>query len=187
MLDKLYAKLDTGTIQKNHVFIVKKDGKKLVMGDAEIVTQDILKRGQQVGLPERDEYLSSSFSICECPGLREIKQVEIYTKWRKFVPLRYRDAIYPKPSQEITNCVKIQGADKANQRTSAPAVAKGKKKSAHEKQASLQKKAVELAMKTRERESEKAAKKAAKSHEKQLKEDKKRQRQESKRKKKRKA
>jgi hypothetical protein len=99
-------------------------------------------------------------------------------------PIRYRDAICPKRSDEITSRVKTQIADKANQRTSAPGVANRKTQSAHEKQASPQKKAVELATKTREKESEKATKKAAKSHKnhtnKQLKEDEKQQRQERK-------
>jgi hypothetical protein len=68
MIDKIYNKLDAGTIEKNYVFTVKKDGKKLVTEkriprDAEIVTQDLVMRGQ---LPERNEYISSSFfSICE--------------------------------------------------------------------------------------------------------------------------
>jgi hypothetical protein len=84
MLDKLYVKLEAGTIKNNHVFIVKKDGDKIMMEkrehkDAETVDdQDILKRGQKAGLPERNEYLSQSYlQQCTCPGLREIKQVEL--------------------------------------------------------------------------------------------------------------
>jgi hypothetical protein len=67
MLDKLYVKLEAGTIQKNHVFIVKKDGDKIVMEkrehkDADTVDdQDLLKRGQKPGLPERNDYLSQSY------------------------------------------------------------------------------------------------------------------------------
>jgi hypothetical protein len=87
--------------------------------------------------------------------------MELYNKSRKFVPIRYCDAICPNPSDEITSHVKSQKADKEKQRTSAPGTAKGNKQSAHEKQASLQKKAVEKATKTQEQENAKAAMKAA--------------------------
>jgi hypothetical protein len=77
MLYKLYVNLEAVAIQKNHVFIVKKDGDKIEMEkrehkDAETVDdQDLLKRGQKAGLPERNEYLSQSYlDQCTRPGLR---------------------------------------------------------------------------------------------------------------------
>jgi hypothetical protein len=81
---------------------VKKDGDKIVMEKREhkdtetIDDQDLLKRGQKAGLPERNEYLSQSYlDQCTHTGLIEIKQVD--TRWRKFVPSQYRDSICPKP------------------------------------------------------------------------------------------
>jgi hypothetical protein len=47
--------------------------------------------------------------------LREIKQVELYTKWRKFVPSQYRDIVYPKPSDDVLGRVKTDLAVKAKQ------------------------------------------------------------------------
>ena len=58
--------------------------------------------------------------VLEKPGIRAIKQVELYTKWRKIVPLEYRDITCPRPNEEIMKKVKD---DKANK-------AKGKKRKA---------------------------------------------------------
>jgi hypothetical protein len=138
MLEKLYVKLEAGTIQKNHVFIVKKDGDKIVMEKREhkdagtVDDQDLFKRGQKAGLSERNEYLSQSYlEQCTHPGLIESKQVELYTKWRKFVPSQYWDIICPKPSDDVLGRVKTDQAVKEKQR--AGTAGKKKQKSAQEK------------------------------------------------------
>ena len=40
------------------------------------------------------------------PGLAEIKQVELFTKWRIFVLEEVRGEIFPKPSNEVLDNVK---------------------------------------------------------------------------------
>jgi hypothetical protein len=50
-MDKLYTKLDAGTITKNHVFTLRKNGENLKMEkredrDGEIEYQTLLQRGQ---------------------------------------------------------------------------------------------------------------------------------------------
>ena len=47
------------------------------------------------------------------PGLSEIKQVELYTKWRKLIPDQFQDDVCPKPTDEVLNKVKKDKADKA--------------------------------------------------------------------------
>jgi hypothetical protein len=178
MIDKLYVKLEAGTIQNNHVFIVKKDGDRIMMEkqehkDAETVDdQDLLKRGQKAGLPEINEYLSQSYlQQCNRPGLREIKQVELYTKWRKFVPSQYRDIICPKPSDDVLGGrVKTDRAVKAKQR--AGTAGKKKQKSAQEKESALSKKVTDQAKKKQEKTQAKAGKDATAARAKQDKTDK---------------
>ena len=42
------------------------------------------------------------------PGVCNIKQVNLYQMWKKFLPERFRDAIFPKPSDKILNFVKAE-------------------------------------------------------------------------------
>ena len=43
---------------------------------------------------------------CIAPGLKEIKQVELFPKWRQFVPEKYKDETCPDPGVEVLNSVK---------------------------------------------------------------------------------
>ena len=57
--------------------------------------------------------VENSFPLLEpASGMKEIKKVELYTKWRKLIPAPYQDVICPKPADEIINKVK---KDKAKQ------------------------------------------------------------------------
>ena len=40
------------------------------------------------------------------PGLKPMKQVELYLKWRKFVPTALQDIVCPRPPEEILQKVK---------------------------------------------------------------------------------
>jgi hypothetical protein len=51
------------------------------------------------------------------PGLREIKQVEMYSKFRKFVPVEFRDEICPRPSQQVLENIKKARSEKAKARS----------------------------------------------------------------------
>ena len=39
-------------------------------------------------------------------GIAFIKQVELYKKWRGYIPIEYQDEIYPKPPDDILKNVK---------------------------------------------------------------------------------
>jgi hypothetical protein len=65
MLDKLHRKLEAGTIQRNHVFIVKKNGDSIEIEKREhiyahAVVQNMLKKGQRAGMPEGNELLNDN-------------------------------------------------------------------------------------------------------------------------------
>ena len=48
------------------------------------------------------------------PGLRGIKQVDLYQKWGPLVPLEFCDEICPKPSDKIMKSVKEERNSKRN-------------------------------------------------------------------------
>ena len=54
----------------------------------------------------------------EAPGIKEIKQVELYTKWRKLIPEQFQNIICPKPANDIINRVKKNKADRAKSKKS---------------------------------------------------------------------
>ena len=41
------------------------------------------------------------------PGLQEIKMVELWKKWGKFVPLEFREELCPKPSDDVITGVSL--------------------------------------------------------------------------------
>ena len=51
--------------------------------------------------------------IERCPGIADIKQVELFTKWRKVIPSQYQDEICPRPEDNVLLKVKKQKAKKA--------------------------------------------------------------------------
>lgn len=63
-----------------------------------------------------DELLDFVIAPIEAPGLREIKQVELYTKFRKFVPEEFRDEICPKPSDHVLEKIKKDRSEKTKAR-----------------------------------------------------------------------
>jgi hypothetical protein len=56
--------------------------------EAGAVVQNMLKKGQHAGMPEQNEFFDELLDKCTMPRLRKIKQVEVYTPWRKFVQLK---------------------------------------------------------------------------------------------------
>jgi hypothetical protein len=49
------------------------------------------------------------------PGLKEIKQVELWTKWRKFIPHQFQDEICPKPDVGVLQRIKSEKNEKLKQ------------------------------------------------------------------------
>lgn len=119
-LNKLYTRLADGTIKDNHIFRVTAAAgstKIRVMTDdtpgCEFnELQNLKKRG--VSEQARQDILKNQLpNALEPPGLREIKQVELYRKWRKFVPEEFQDEICPKPPDEVLNRIRDEKTKKA--------------------------------------------------------------------------
>ena len=70
---------------------------------------------------DTDETLQNWVNILETqfpvmvstPGLAEIKQVELFTKWRPFVPEEFKNEICPEPPKAVLDKVKLEKKNKA--------------------------------------------------------------------------
>ena len=121
-LDRIYSRPAPGTINKNHIF--KAVGTKPGVLITEIIKgQDSkeqnlikLKKNATGGQKAARTRIINSKKIKKekRPGLREIKQVDLYEKWGPLVPLEFRDEICPKPSDKIINSVKEERKTKRN-------------------------------------------------------------------------
>jgi hypothetical protein len=60
----------------------------------------------------RDTMLRSKLVMLDPPGLKEIKQVELYTKYRKYVPLEWQDETCPRPAQAVLDKFKLEKNEK---------------------------------------------------------------------------
>jgi hypothetical protein len=52
-------------------------------------------------------------------GLKEIKQVELYSKTRKFTPMEFQDKICPRPSQKVLENIMKSRSEKTKARSNA--------------------------------------------------------------------
>jgi hypothetical protein len=60
-------------------------------------------------------------------GLRETKQVELFTKWRKFVLAEFQDEICPKPPDEVIASVQKTRSDNNKERSKRNATKRKRK------------------------------------------------------------
>ena len=157
MLDSFYKQITPGTINKNHMFWVEKSApttlhmKEWTEGLAS--SQNLLLGTDSIE-ERRKAMRSYAFKRLKPPGLSELKQVDLYLKYRPFIPPEHQDEICPRPSDAVMEKVKKErnekqrgkAADKRSLQNEAKAASKAKS------------------------EEEKAAKKAKVAEEKQLKE-----------------
>jgi hypothetical protein len=80
--------------------------------NAETQTLDLKKRRVTDQETDREQRFDHPVPVLPKPGIRPIKQVELYTKYRPLVPEEYRDSICPKPSDEVMAMVRAEKKDK---------------------------------------------------------------------------
>jgi hypothetical protein len=124
LLDKFDGFFKAGTIQNNHIFKVEHTDEKLNMqcavhDGAPFVNQPMLKRGQVLGKYRTAAIYAFVIAALKPPGLRPIKQVKLYKKFRPFVPHRFWDEACPKPIDKVLMQVKEENAKKRKQKTTA--------------------------------------------------------------------
>jgi hypothetical protein len=117
LLDKFYGSFKTNTIRMNHLFKVEDTDVSLSMQcathvGAEFVSQPMLKKGQVLGQARTDAINAFMLETLKPPGLRPIKQVELFKKFRPFVPRQFWAETCPRPSDEIMLQIKDESAEK---------------------------------------------------------------------------
>jgi hypothetical protein len=122
LLNKFYGSIKAGTVQKNHIFKVEHTDEKLNMqcavhDGALFVNQPMLKRGQVLGKDHTAAIDAFVVAALKPPGLRPIKQVELYKKFHTFFPRRFWDDTCPKPSDEVLMQVNDETTKKRKQKT----------------------------------------------------------------------
>jgi hypothetical protein len=117
LLDMYYNNFKIGTIQMNHVFCVNNGDPSLNIqcsthDGAEFMMQPMLKRGVALSDKRFEEIQTFFLQTLKPTGLRPIKQVELYKKFRPYVLRQYWDETCPKPSDEVLKSVCKERADK---------------------------------------------------------------------------
>ncbi len=120
LLDLFYKPFPAGSVQSNHVFWVDS-----TMPTTVFTKETALEPSKRINF-QTDRFVRNEdrFRILRefplkqivAPGMKEIKQVELYTKWRKFVPAEYADEICPKPPDEILERVQKERSEKSKER-----------------------------------------------------------------------
>jgi hypothetical protein len=79
---------------------------------AKSVLQPMLKRGAKLSDERRKEIQDYVLETLKPPGLRPIKQVELYKNFRPYVPRKYWAETCPKPTDEVIDSVRKERANK---------------------------------------------------------------------------
>jgi hypothetical protein len=91
LLDTFYHNFVPATIQKNHIFRVEYTDETLRMqcalhADDTFVSHKMLKKGQALGVARTKSIEAFIIATLKSPSLRPINQVELYKKFRRFIP-----------------------------------------------------------------------------------------------------
>ena len=108
-LNFFYKKLASGTVSKNHIFSVEGSQPTMLSLKADNIagtittTQALAKSGVVNRL---DGLCSRALEAIADPGIPEIKQVELFTKYRRLIPLAFQDITCPDPGEDIMARIK---------------------------------------------------------------------------------
>ena len=120
-LNKFYKRLKPGSMKNNYIFSLRKDNPTLLFVkrddiDGSPEETQVLKKGTFL---DRKQTLMEEFTnipmISEL-GIPEIKQVELYTKFRVLLPTEYQDITCPHPGDNIMNKIKAERKERAKKR-----------------------------------------------------------------------
>jgi hypothetical protein len=116
LLDKLYKEFIKPGVKKWQVFSCNKpdENKKLslvfcsrVLDDAVILFYPIEKT-----TTNREKMLHSKLVMLDAPGQKDFKQVELFTKFRKYVPEEWQDKTCPPPDDAVLAKFKIEKSER---------------------------------------------------------------------------
>jgi hypothetical protein len=128
-LDKFYMRFQSGTVQCNHIFSVGPQQGETVMSLCEADGEEIkvrkFKRGKATLEERRATMKETPRDKIPFPGVKEIKQVELFTKWREYVPEDYKDEMCPKVSFDIIKQQRLEKRERKAKRQKTPDNCKG--------------------------------------------------------------
>lgn len=125
LLEKWYKQPVARTIQENHIFFFDKQTiSNCIMTtkrshNAAVTSTQSIKRTDKYPNDTicKLDILYLRMQFLAKPGLKPIKQVHLYTKWRSVVPHPYKDITCPLPSNEIIQMVLKRKPKKKNKQT----------------------------------------------------------------------
>ncbi len=113
MLDNFYKNFKPGTIQKNHYFAVDSNEPTTMTSKLFIDDDATDQYNHMKAINERNFTLSSyTLERLNAPGIKEIKQVELWKNWSQFVPHPHKEVICPKPPQDVIDRIKKEKSAK---------------------------------------------------------------------------
>ena len=113
MLDQFYKNFRPGTVQKNHYFVVHNNTPTVMLSKLFIDAENTDEYDHKKKIRERNLAISSfQLERLNPPGLKEIKQVELWKHWAQFVPHPYKTVICPKPPQDVIERIKKEKSAK---------------------------------------------------------------------------
>jgi hypothetical protein len=119
-LDKFYMRFQTGTVQCNHVFSVARETGRTVMrlceADGTEITERKFKRGKGTLEVRRPDMKETTRKKIAFPGVKEIKQVELYTKWRNYVPEEYKEEMCPEVAPGVIKKQRLEKSERQAKR-----------------------------------------------------------------------
>jgi len=117
LFDIFYDKFPPSKIQQNHIFWVEDvDPTKMYLKRSDEADFEKIDFKKSFVADRTRQLQSYIMTAVEAPGLKEIKQVELWSKFRKFVPPEFQDEICPRPSDEVLKNIKKNRSQKTNAR-----------------------------------------------------------------------
>ena len=114
LLNHFYKSFPVGTVKWNHFFWVSEDNA-TTMHSREYYHSDsddtVTAFDHCILMENRLQLLSSArcnMRPMSAPGMKHIKQVELWQKWGPFIPEPYRDCLCAKPSDTVINAVAME-------------------------------------------------------------------------------
>ena len=128
--NKLYRQITTGTVNRTHLFQYD-ERKPGIITTRDTAAPNSHSHEQQLrnrmDLKSR-EHLLKTFEMqlkqLQPPGIKPIKQWELWHKWRSFIPPQYQDELCPRPSEVVAQSMQERSREAGRKAAEKKRVAK---------------------------------------------------------------
>jgi hypothetical protein len=117
LLDKFYKKFPSGYVKKNHWFWVDCCSPTIMNTQSHHNDEDCDKTtfDHEIRIQDRLNNMkraNNNKQLLKPPGMKPIKQVELWKKWGPFIPEDERNELCPKPPNDVIKAVAQEKASK---------------------------------------------------------------------------